>query len=146
MGWSYRDLEAWQKSMELVVEVYRLSKQFPKGEQFGLTPQMRRSAVSIPANIAEGQGRLSRGDFARFLQIARGSLTETETHLLIAIKLEYVTREEAKPIWHRLQEASRLLTKLMHSIAKEKSTCGGKIAEGGEVYHFEDELEQLPDL
>src|SRR5687767_5342726 len=137
MGWSYRNLEVWQKSMDLVVEVYKLSKQFPKDEQFGLTPQIRRAAVSISANIAEGQGRLSDGDFLRFLRIARGSLTETETHLLIAVRLEYVSREEAKPIWSLLQETSRLLTNLIHSLEKDKHDANGRISEQSELYEFD---------
>lgn len=76
-GYSYQDLEVWKKSMDLVVEVYSLSRLLPNDEQFGIVQQMRRSAVSIPANITEGQGRLHRADFIRFLLKARGSLTKT---------------------------------------------------------------------
>ncbi|MDD4891723.1 MAG: four helix bundle protein, partial [Phycisphaerae bacterium] len=88
---SYRDLEVWQKGTDLVVEVYRLAKLFPSDEIFGLTSQIRRSSVSVPANTAEGHGRLHRGDYVRHLSIARGSLAETETHLLLALRLEYIT-------------------------------------------------------
>jgi len=75
----YRNLRVWEKSMSLCREVYRLTSCFPESERFGLTSQMRRAAVSIPSNIAEGQGRLARREFARFLAIARGSLKELET-------------------------------------------------------------------
>jgi four helix bundle protein len=90
MGQSYRDLVAWNKAMELVMEVYRLTQGFPKEEIFGLMSQLRRSAVSIPSNIAEGQGRLSKGEFRNFLGNARGSLSELETQVLIAEKLNFL--------------------------------------------------------
>ena len=78
---SYRDLVAWNKAMELVTEIYRVTKQFPKEELFGLMSQLRRAAVSIPSNIAEGKGRLSKGEFRQFLGNARGSLAEVETQI-----------------------------------------------------------------
>lgn len=78
---SFRDLQVWQRSMELTVAVYRLTEGFPRGEVFGLTSQLRRSAVSIPSNIAEGYGRLNRREFKRFLLIARGSSCELQTQL-----------------------------------------------------------------
>ena len=90
MGQSYRDLVAWNKAMELVMEVYMLTQGFPKEEIFGLMSQLRRSAVSIPSNIAEGQGRLSKGEFRNFLGNARGSLSELETQVLIAEKLNFL--------------------------------------------------------
>ena len=80
---SYMDLICWQKAMDLVTEIYRLTKQLPKEEVFGLASQLRRAAVSIPSNIAEGQGRLSKGEFRTFLGNARGSLSELETQILI---------------------------------------------------------------
>lgn len=87
---SYRDLVAWQKGMDLVVKVYELTRTFPREELFGLTSQVRRSAASIPANIAEGQGRRrGTGEFRQFLYVSRGSLNETETHLEVAIRLGY---------------------------------------------------------
>src|SRR5829696_806441 len=106
---TYRDLEVWQKSMDLVTQIYEFSRLFPRDEQFGLTNQIRRAAVSIPSNIAEGQGRLHEGDFLRFLSIARGSLTETETQLLIAVRLGYVDKEAAKQVWILAQRVGRLL-------------------------------------
>ena len=79
MGRSYQDLIAWKKAMSLVIEIYRVTKGFPKEEIFGLTSQLRRAAVSVPSNIAEGQGRMSQGEFHQFLGQARGSLMEIET-------------------------------------------------------------------
>ncbi|MDB5296543.1 MAG: ribosomal protein [Phycisphaerales bacterium] len=90
MSRNYRDLIAWQKGMDLVEEVYRATRLFPADEVYGLTSQIRRAAVSIPANVAEGQGRGGAAEFARFLRIAHGSLREVETHALIAERLLYV--------------------------------------------------------
>ena len=87
----YRDLIVWQKAMELVEVVYRLMKRFPGDERFRLCDQLSRAVVSIPSNIAEGNGRESKSEYARFLGIARGSLYETETQLDIACRLGYVT-------------------------------------------------------
>ena len=86
---NYRDLIAWQKGMDLVEEIYRISAQFPDDERFGLTSQIRRAAVSIPSNIAEGHSR-PRNDYLRFLNIARGSLSEVETQLEIAQRLKFI--------------------------------------------------------
>ncbi len=85
--------------MDVVEEVYRFSKGFPTEERFGLTSQIRRAAVSVPANIAEGYGRIHRGDYIHHLSIANGSLMEIETHLLIAGRLEYLKKEKAKKAW-----------------------------------------------
>jgi four helix bundle protein len=84
---SFRDLQIWQKSMQLAVAVYRVTREFPREELYGLTSQIRRSAVSVPSNIAEGQGRLNLGEFRQFLGIARGSNCELQTQLEIAIAL-----------------------------------------------------------
>jgi len=116
---SYRELDVWQKSMDVVVDVYRLTKQFPAEERFGLTNQIQRSAVSIPANIAEGFGRLHHADYLRFLSIARGSLMETETHLQIAVRLDYIDREQTKPTWNGLQDVGRLLNGLIRALRKK---------------------------
>ena len=113
---TYRDLEVWQKSMDLVVEIYRLTTLFPPKEKFGLTNQIQRAAVSIPANIAEGHGRLHRADYVRFLSIARGSLTEAETHLQIAVRLGYLNRDQAKQVWGLFQDVGRLLNGLIRSL------------------------------
>lgn len=116
---SYRDLTAWQKSMELVVEIYRLSKIFPKDELFGLTSQIRRAATSVPANIAEGYGRIHRKEYLNHLSIARGSLLETETHLQIAVRLEYLTRDQVTIAWGLSQEVGRMLLALIRSLRQE---------------------------
>jgi four helix bundle protein len=91
MGCSYRDLIVWQKAMALVTEIYRATQGFPREEMFGLTSQLRRSAVPVASNIAEGQGRLSKGEFRQFLGQARGSLIEMETQLAIAGNLHFLT-------------------------------------------------------
>ena len=91
---SYRELDVWQKSIDLVVSVYQLVKKLTDVEKCGLTSQIRRSSVSIPANIAEGYGRTHRGDYLRHLSFAKGSLYELETHLVLAVRLNYIDREE----------------------------------------------------
>ena len=131
-GQTYRDLEVWQKSMDLVVEIYQLTRLFPKDEQFGLTSQIRRSVTSVPANVAEGQGRLHKGDFLRFLSIARGSLAETETHLMVAVRLEYLDKDQARNVWALLQEVGRLLNGLIKSL--EPSQIDNRLLETLEEY------------
>ncbi len=116
MGQSYRDLVVWNKAMELVMEIYRLTQAFPKEEIFGLISQLRRSAVSIPSNIAEGQGRLSRGEFRVFLGNARGSLSELETQILIAQKLDYLKESEAAGLIELASEVGRILNGLIGSM------------------------------
>lgn len=87
----YKDLIVWQKSIDLVVEIYRLITKFPKAETYGLSDQLKRAAVSVPSNIAEGQSRKSEMEFYRFLCYARGSLAEVDTQLIIAQKVNYLT-------------------------------------------------------
>ena len=118
MAQTYRDLVAWQKAMELVTEVYRVTQRFPKEEMYGLTAQLRRAAVSVPSNIAEGQARYSHLDFQRFLRQARGSLVEIETQLLIAVNLGFMDAKDAKPILSRAAEVGRILNGLLASIRK----------------------------
>ena len=91
MGCQYRALIVWQKATNMVTEIYRATQTFPREEMFGLTSQLRRSSVSVASNIAEGQGRLSKGEFRQFLGHARGSLIEMETQILIAGNLGYLT-------------------------------------------------------
>ncbi len=88
---SYQDLVAWQKAYELARRIYGLTKRFPEDERFGMTAQMRRAAVSIPSNIAEGWGRNSKNDYLRFLKIARGSTYELQTQIRLAIDFDYAT-------------------------------------------------------
>jgi four helix bundle protein len=113
---SHRDLVAWQKAMELVVIVYRASEAFPKGELYGLTSQLRRAAVSIPANIAEGQGRRGKGEFLQFLSNARGSLLELDTHLEIALRLGYLTPQQHATVCTQSHQVGRLINGLMRSL------------------------------
>lgn len=102
--------------MDLVVLVYHVSKKFPKDELYGLTNQLRRAAVSVPANIAEGQGRRSEAEFCQFLGHARGSLLEVDTHLEIASRVEYLNEEEYSQIQERLREVGRILNGLLRSL------------------------------
>ncbi|MFZ0050884.1 MAG: four helix bundle protein [Desulfobaccales bacterium] len=114
----YMDLIGWQKAMDLVTQIYRLTKKLPKEEMFGLTSQLRRAAVSIPSNIAEGQGRLSKGEFRVFLGNARGSLSELETQIMIANNLEYIDEPEATVLLEMASEAGRILNGLIASMKK----------------------------
>lgn len=100
----FRDLIVWQKSMKMVTEVYLLSKTLPKDEQYVLVPQLRRSAVSVPSNIAEGYGRRSTGDYIRFLQISRGSLYELQTQLEICLNLEYISTSPFQDLYEKSRD------------------------------------------
>src|SRR5688572_22699596 len=106
---SHRDLLVWQKAMDLVVIVYQASNQFPKEELYTLISQIRRAAVSIPANIAGGQGRRLTGEFIQFLGNSRGSLLELDTHLEIALRLGYLTSNQHTDIQCQVNEVGRLL-------------------------------------
>lgn len=106
---SYRDLRVWQKAVAVAADVYNLTDQFPKSEQFALTSQIRRAVVSIAANIAEGYGRDGSKEFAHFLRIAHGSLTETETLLVIAQNVSYCTQAECSTIEIQLDELGGML-------------------------------------
>lgn len=109
---SYRDLLVWQKSVDLVVACYTLTRPFPKSETFGLAAQIQRSAASVPANIAEGHGREHLGDYLHHLSIARGSLMELETHLIVASRLTFIGKEDLDTILKRTDEISRMLAGL----------------------------------
>lgn len=113
---SHRDLVAWQKAIELVVRIYEISKTFTREEIYRLTSQMRRAAVSIPANIAEGQGRRVAGEYLHFLGIARGSLLELDTHLEIAKSPGFLEESCHYDLRMRLQEVGRLINGLMRSL------------------------------
>lgn len=113
---SYRDLIVWQKAIDLTVICYRLSQEFPKTEIYGLTSQLRRAAVSVAANIAEGYGRGSRREYLQFLAIAQGSLKETETHIIIAERLSYATHAQAERILSQAEEIGRMLGGLIRSL------------------------------
>lgn len=115
---SYRDLIVWQKAMALVSQVYLLTCRFPKDEQFGLTFQLRRSVVSIPSNIAEGNGRGTTQDYIRFLQIARGSLFEAQTQIDIALQLGFATQEQSEPILSLASEVERMLNSIISKLSR----------------------------
>lgn len=117
---SYRQLIAWQKAMVLVKHIYSLTKKFPREEIYGLTSQIRRAAVSVPSNIAEGEGRDSTKEFRHHLSIAYGSLMEIETQILIAQSLNYLHSEETSLILEKTAEAGRLINGLSRSL-KPKS-------------------------
>jgi four helix bundle protein len=120
MGRSYKDLVAWQKAMDLVTATYRSTAGFPREEQFGLTSQLRRAAVSIPSNIAEGQGRLSEKEFRHFLGQARGSVMEVETQIQIAKNLGYIQADKTKELLNSCAEVGRILNGLLASICKSE--------------------------
>jgi four helix bundle protein len=109
---SHRDLKVWQAGMEMVERIYGLARQLPDCERYGLVSQMTRSAVSVPANIAEGHARGSRRDYAQFVSIARGSLMETETYVLLSIRLGFVKRELVTGLLDLISQKSKMLTSL----------------------------------
>ena len=116
MGGTYADLEVWRTAMDLVLRIYQLSKRFPKEEMYGLTSQLRRAAVSVPSNIAEGKGRFSERELPQFLSHARGSLFEIETQLQLAQKLGYITKEESEPLLREAARVGQMLNGLIRSL------------------------------
>ena len=115
---NYKELKVWQESVDFVVEIYRISTKFPIEEKFGIISQIRRAAVSIPSNIAEGATAKSTKTFSKFIAIARGSLSEVETQLLISYKLGFIVKEVYTKIIERTEEISRMLAGLQHSLNK----------------------------
>lgn len=113
---SFKDLIAWQKAMDLTEAVYLASSKFPAQERFGLTTQLRRAAVTIPGDIAEGQGRGPGNDFVRMLLIARGSTQEVETLVILAQRLGFLPQEEADRLSVKITEVSKLISGLLRSI------------------------------
>ena len=119
---NYRQLIAWQKAMELVKLVYEMSDKFPREELFGLTLQIRKAVVSVPSNVAEGQGRRTTKDFLRHLSIAYGSLMETETQNLIAEMRKYITAEDSMRVMDKTAEVGRLMNGLSKSLEQKLTT------------------------
>ncbi|RJR42819.1 MAG: four helix bundle protein [Deltaproteobacteria bacterium] len=113
---AYRDLRVWKEAIDFVKEVYLITAKFPSTEIYGLTNQIRRAAVSIPANIAEGQGRNSSKEFRQFLGIALGSVSELETHLIISNKIEYLSQDELDPLLVNLDDFRKMLKSLSNSL------------------------------
>jgi len=114
---SYRDLRIWQIGIKIVKEIYAITRRFPKYELFGLTIQMRRSAVSIPSNIAEGHNRAHRKEFAQFLNVALGSCAELETQITIAMELDYLLQNEGNRILEALDGEGRQIRSLIAKLA-----------------------------
>lgn len=106
---NYKELIIWQKAIDLVTDIYKVTVEFPDFEKYGLSCQIQRSAVSIPSNIAEGSGRRSEKDFLRFLDVSKGSAFELETQLIIALKLNYLSKEEAEEIFSRISELQKMI-------------------------------------
>lgn len=123
---SFRDLIGWQKAILLVTEIYQVTRRFPQEEMFGLVSQMRRAAVSIPSNIAEGQARSSVGEFKQFLGHARGSLAELETQLQIPPNLGYLTEAETEQLSESAREIGRILNGLIAALKNSIQTPGSK--------------------
>ena len=118
---NYKDLIVWQKAMDLVIDCYDSSRCFPTYEKFGLSSQLQRSAVSVPANIAEGQGRQHTAEFLNYLSIAYGSLMEVETHIQIAARLGYIEESRCENLLRQTSEIGRLLNGLMRSLRTPKT-------------------------
>ena len=116
---TYRDLLVWQKAMDMVAEVYRLAKHLPRQETYALGDQLRRAAVSVPSNIAEGFGRASRKEYAQFLGIANGSVCEVETQLYVGVRVGYFREDAIRPALGLLSE----IGKIIHSIATKLTSA-----------------------
>lgn len=112
----YRQLKVWQKAMDLATEIYRLVKYLPREETYALSDQMRRAVVSIPSNIAEGNGRNSVKEFVNFLSIARGSLWELETQLELCVRLNYIDHDQISNALSLITEISKMLNSLAKSL------------------------------
>ncbi len=117
----FRDLLAWQRAMELAELIYEISAKFPNAERFGLTDQLRRAAVSVPSNIAEGHDRNSTREFVHFLSIARGSLAEVETQLELADRLKFRDSEVFGPAYPLIDQVGRLISGLSKSLRQRDS-------------------------
>jgi len=118
---SYRDLRVWRYGMDLVVECYRATRIFPKDELYGLVSQMRRAAVSIPSNIAEGHGRSYTGQYLQHVSVANGSLMELETQILISARLGFLTLRETKTLLSRTADLGRMLAGLLRKLQQKRS-------------------------
>ena len=116
----YQELIAWQKAIALVTEIYKASSGFPREEMYGLTSQLRRAAVSVPSNVAEGQGRATSGEFIQFLCHARGSLFEVETQVIVAHNLSYLSDAQCEMLIANISELGRILNGLISSLQRRK--------------------------
>jgi len=116
---SYRDLKVWQQAMDLAAACYAATRSFPREEVFGITSQIRRSAASVPANVAEGHGRENRTEFVRFLRIAQGSLKELETHVLLSERIGLASADVVRPILARCQVIGKMLRALIRALQQK---------------------------
>ncbi len=123
---SHRDLVAWQKAFEFGLLVYKATAEFPEHERFGLTSQLRRAAVSVSSNIAEGYGRASTSDYLRFLRIARGSLFEIDTQLMFAVRLGYMSESSHGEALERCRESGRVLAGLIRAVEESDANPGSQ--------------------
>lgn len=119
---THKDLLVWKKSIDLVEQIYTFTKQFPKEELYGITNQMRRCAVSIPANIAEGSGRKNKAEFIQFLHIALGSASELETHLIISQRLGFLSSNSYDEIMNALNEIIKMICGLINSLNSTRNS------------------------
>ncbi len=117
---SHKDLDVWKKSVCLVVDLYNLTKRFPPDERFGLTAQIRRASTSVPANIAEGWGRGSTKEYIQFLKIARGSLTELDTHLIVSGELGYVEKADSTRLEAAISDVGKMLNRLNKALEAKR--------------------------
>jgi four helix bundle protein len=124
VGHSYKDLIAWQKARKLAAEVYRVTQHFPAKETYGLTAQLRRAAISVVSNIAEGQGRLTKGEFIHFLGQARGSLLEVETQLFVAFDLGYLSQADLDRMERETGDVLGLVNRLIASLRARAAGAG----------------------
>ena len=115
---SYRELEVWQKSMDLALECYQMTNKFPKSETYGISSQLQRAAISVPANIAEGRSRRHTKEFIQHLSIAYGSLAEVETYVLFAGRLNYITKDQLDRFMLKTAEIGRMINGLQKSLKK----------------------------
>lgn len=118
---SYRGLRVWNEAMALAEGCYRLTGEFPKDELYGMTSQIRRSAASVPANIAEAYGRENRGEYIQFLRVAQGSLKELETHLLLSERVQLASGKSFEPVLSQCETVGKMLRALIRSLQKGKA-------------------------
>jgi len=119
---THHDLDVWKRSLDWVEQVYRTSAKWPSDERFGLTSQVRRASVSVAANIAEGAGRRSTSEFLQFVGVARGSLAEVETLVLLSSRLEYTPRDDATRLLNQIDDLGRMLSKLAASLQSRRAS------------------------
>jgi four helix bundle protein len=119
---NYKDLKVWQRSYELCLEIYRVTKGFPKEERYGLTSQIRRAAASVPSNIAEGYGRKTTPEYIKFLYVAYGSNCELETQILLSGDLGYIETDKLKKLQNEIGEVERMLKALIKSLENKHLT------------------------